>query len=125
MVMTNIGLEPLPGAQRTNKAEHLQTTGNAPNLPTFLSKFEQREDCLIEETPEWTVVPLTHGFFQSAEPQDQLKVTITKGKALNCKALPCLWTTVEKNAKEHQAALMKEWLSNIGWKTTPGQIRNE
>jgi hypothetical protein len=70
-------------------------------------------------------VPLTHGFFRSIEPQDQLKVTITKGKALNCKALPCLWTTVEKNAKEHQAALMKEWLSNIGWKTTPGQIQNK
>jgi hypothetical protein len=121
--MTNLGLEPLP-VQSTDKEECWQTTSDALNLRTFAPRFEQREDHL-EETPKWTVVLLPHSFFQSTKLQDQLKVAITKGKTLNCKALTCLWRTLENNTEDRQAVLMKEWLNYIGWQTTSGQIRNK
>jgi hypothetical protein len=75
--------------------------------------------------PEWIAAPLVHSFFQSTKLQDRLKVATPKGKTLNCKALTCLWTTVKKNTKEHQAVLMKARLNDVGWKTTSGKIRNE
>jgi hypothetical protein len=75
--------------------------------------------------PEWIAAPLVHSFFQSTKLQDRLKVAAPKGKTLNCKALTCLWTTVKKNTKEHQAVLMKARLNDVGWKTTSGKIRNE
>ncbi len=121
--MTNLGLEPLP-VRSTDEEEYWQTKSDAPNLQTFLSRFERREDH-VEETPEWIVVPLTHSFFHSTELQDRLKETITKGKALNCKALICLWTTVDKSIEERQATDVTKWMDDIGWKTTTGQIRNE
>jgi hypothetical protein len=111
--MTNLGLEPLP-VQSTDKEECWQTTSDAPNLRTFASRFERREDHL-EETPKWTVVLLPHSFFQSTKLQDRLKVAITKAKTLNCKALTCLWTTLENDTEERQAALMKEWLVEQHW----------
>jgi hypothetical protein len=82
----------------------------------------EQKQCHLEETPEWTEAPLVNSFFQATELQDQLKVAIAKGKALNCKALTCLWTTVEKSREERQAVQTKEWLNNVGWWTTSGQI---
>jgi hypothetical protein len=79
--IANLGLEPLTvrGADENN---YWQTTSDAPNLQTVLTRLERREDHL-EETPEWIVVPLTHCFFHSTERRDRLKAAIAKGKALN------------------------------------------
>ena len=99
--MTNLGLEPLP-ARRTDKEEHWQTTQVAPNLQTFLSRPDWRDDPQ-EKTPEWIVVTLMHCFFNSIELQEQLKVAVKAGKALDSKAVISLWTAVHKQIEERQA----------------------
>ena len=71
------------------------------------------------------VVPLTQRFFLSTKQRDRLYEAITTGKSLNCKALTCAGTTLDKRKEEEQADQITEWTTELGWKATTGQMRNE
>ena len=121
--MANRRLEPLP-VPRTNEDKYWQTTNEIPNPQMFMSRIARRQEQL-EETPEWIAVPPTQYFFLSTKKQDRFKVAITKGKALNSRALICLWTTVDKQTEECQTGQITEWITELGWKATTGHIGNE
>jgi hypothetical protein len=121
--MTNLGLEALP-IRGTNEEKHWQSANDVPNLKMFISRIARRQAAL-EETPEWIVAPLTQSFFLSIKQRDIFKTAITAGKALNSKAATCMWTTVDKQTKKQQASQISEWMTELGWKATTGQIRNE
>ncbi len=68
------------------------------------------------------LAPLTHLLFLNTAAQEQLEDIIGRGKALNSKALACMWTTLNRKEEEQQAATVKTWAKDLGWKTTSGQI---
>ena len=78
----------------------------------FMSRIARRQEHL-EEILEWIIVPLTQSFFLSAEKRDIFKEAIIKGKAINSKALICLWTTVDKQIEERQAEQRTEWITEL------------
>ena len=94
-------------------------------LQTFLTCLEWREDHLKRDARVnccslCTLFLLQHCW--STKPM----AAITKGKALNNKALViCLWTVVNKHIEERHAEQMKEWMSNLGWEIMSAQIWKE
>jgi hypothetical protein len=90
-----------------------------------LTKRQREQQDLQEEPPEWIVAPLTHQFFTSSKAQDHLNQVINTGKALNSKALICVWRTTDKGKEERQAETVKEWTKTIGWDAKVRQMRNK
>jgi hypothetical protein len=126
IAMENLGLEPLR-IQSTDEGDYWQTRCDAPNLKVFLTRTERarQRGKLPEEKPEWIVVPLTHQLFRTTAIQERFEEAVVQGKALNSKAMICIWTTPNRTEEERQAAIVREWAEDIGWKTTIGQLKNE
>ena len=59
------------------------------------------------------------------EQRDKFKEAINTGKALNSKAVICIWPTVNKQTEERQTSQITEWITELRWKATTWQIRNE
>jgi hypothetical protein len=63
--------------------------------------------------------------FLTTSAQARLLKVIKAGKALNCKALTCLWTTSDKKEEQTQADQARAWTHSAGWESTVGQITNK
>jgi hypothetical protein len=71
------------------------------------------------------MAPLTHQLFQTTASQERFEEVVLQGKALNSKAMTCIWTTPDQKEEKRQAATAQEWAKDIAWKTASGQTKNE
>ena len=98
-----------------------------PDLKTFLHRIDRDNlgGAPQQQTPGWILVPLTHHVTYCREAQERFQDLLIKGKALNAKALVCMWTTSNPDMEDRQMRLVREWTEDMGWATTSGQIRND
>jgi hypothetical protein len=59
------------------------------------------------------MAPLTHQLFQTTAAQERSEEVVLQGKALNSKAMTCIWTTPDQKEEARQAAIVQEWAKDI------------
>jgi hypothetical protein len=113
--MEELGLTTLV-TRKSEDNERWQSTTDAPNLTTLLTRVERGSLAAKEIKPEWIIVPRAQDYNEKTKREELIKA-LDKAKTIGGRAMIATWTTNEEEDERTQAANLVRDMQAHGWMT--------